>query len=85
VKRKVLLRYDSFFFKFFRETLPQNHIFNKYYIASFRWDAMSYTISRPRIIEIIDQYQAAATSSRVRYPELLKDIRELLSLETADD
>jgi len=45
---------------------------------------MSYTISRPRILEIIEQYQAAATSSRVRYPELLESIRELLSMETPD-
>jgi len=46
---------------------------------------MSYTISRPRIIELIELYQAAAVRTRVRYPELLEEIRDLLTRETPDD
>jgi len=46
---------------------------------------MSYTISRERIIEIIDQYQIASTQAFVRYPELLDEVRELLARETVDD
>jgi len=45
---------------------------------------MSYTVSRQRIIEIIDQYQCASTQAFVRYPELLAEVRELLAQETPD-
>jgi len=69
---------------FFRVTPFPDGLITKYFIGGYRWGGMSYTISRPRILEIIEKYQAAAASSRVRYPELLEEIRELLSMETAD-